>query len=344
MIIKVLSDQATSGESVLLDQWVKRSDENKHYFLRLRNSWLATSQITTPDRARTLKALDSVHRIISSSPDGERAGSGIKLLPSGEISPLRYLKAAAFWILLFGLGAVFAMLFLKPARMLNLNSIVSVSAPRGSKAITTLPDGTVVWLNAGSKIEYKIPDNSPVREVTLEGEAFFRVARDPDHPFSVNAGEMIVKAFGTVFNVKAYPEEKVLTATLVEGSVSVEIRNRPSNRTLLKPDEQAVYYKPATDRSENFLVTKGVDPALYTMWINDRLQIRGETLGDLSVMLERKYDVTIRFRDVTLRDMRFTGIIENETIEQVMELLKISSKIDYSLDGREIWLSRAKNK
>jgi ferric-dicitrate binding protein FerR (iron transport regulator) len=327
----------------LLDQWVKRSDENNRYFLRLRNSWLATSQITTPDRARVLKALDTVSRRIS-SPGGEPAGSGIKLLPSGEISALKYLRAAALWILLFGLGAVFAMIFLKPARMLNLNSMVSVSAPRGSKAITALPDGTVVWLNAGSRIEYKIPDNKPVREVSLEGEAFFKVARDPDHPFTVNAGDMIVKAYGTVFNVKAYPEEKAVTATLVEGSVGVEIRNRPSNRTLLRPDEQAVYYKPTTGRSENFLVTKGIDPALYTMWINDRLQIRGETLGDLTVMLERKYDVTIHFRDVSLKDMRFTGIIENETIEQVMELLKISSKIDYSLEGREIWLSRAKNK
>ena len=97
---------------------------------------------------------------------------------------------------------------------------------------------------------------------------------------------------------------------------------------------------PLQTRSENFLVTKGIDPSLYTLWINDRLQIKGETLEDLAVMLERKYNVTIHFDNNSLRDLRFTGIIENETIEQILELIKISSNVDYRIDGREIWLSK----
>jgi transmembrane sensor len=171
-------------------------------------------------------------------------------------------------------------------------------------------------------------------------EAFFNVSKDPDHPFTVNAGEMIIKAYGTQFNVKAYPEEKEVEATLVEGSVSVEIKDKPTNKTMLKPNDQAIYFKPTTERSENFLVTKGIDPSLYTLWINDRLQIKGETLEDLAVMLERKYDVTIHFDDNSLRDLRFTGIIENETIEQILELIKISSNVDYRIDGRKILLSK----
>lgn len=83
-----------------------------------------------------------------------------------------------------------------------------------------------------------------------------------------------------------------------------------------------------------------IDPSLYTHWINNRLQIRGETLNDLAVILERKYDVTIQFDDNTLRDLRFTGIIENETIEQILELIKISSRVDYHIDGRKIILSK----
>ena len=114
--------------------------------------------------------------------------------------------------------------------------------------MTVLPDGTVVWLNAGSRIEYKIPDNKPVREVTMEGEAYFNVSKDPDHPFTVNAGEMIIKAYGTAFNVKAYPDEKAVETTLVEGSVSVEIENKPSNKTMLRPNDQAIYYKPTSDK------------------------------------------------------------------------------------------------
>jgi len=212
--------------------------------------------------------------------------------------------------------------------------------PRGSKAHTLLPDGTVVWLNAGTKIEYKVHENKPVREVAITGEAYFNVSKDSDHPFIVNAGEMIIMAYGTEFNVKAYPDEKAVETTLVEGSVSVEIRNKPSNKTLLMPNEQAIYYEPTSQRSENFLVTKGIDPSLYTIWINDRLQIKSESLEDLAVILERKYDVTIHFEDNLLLDLRFTGIIENETIEQILELIKISSNVDYRIDGREIWFSR----
>ena len=89
-----------------------------------------------------------------------------------------------------------------------------------------------------------------------------------------------------------------------------------------------------------FSSLKGIDPSLYTLWINDRLQIKGETLEDLAVILERKYDVTIHFDDNTLRDLRFTGIIENETIEQILELIKISSNVDYRINGREIWFSK----
>jgi len=197
-----------------------------------------------------------------------------------------------------------------------------------------------VLLNAGSKIEYKIPDNKPAREVTIEGEAYFKVSKDPDHPFTVYAGMMVIKAYGTEFNVKAYPDENGVETTLVEGSVTVEIKNNPSNNTLLRPNEQAIYYKSTSQRSENFLVTKGIDPALYTLWINDRFQIKGEKLEYLAVMLERKYDVAIHFDDNTLRDLRFTGIIENETIEQILELIKISSNVDYRIDGREIWFSK----
>jgi ferric-dicitrate binding protein FerR (iron transport regulator) len=251
---------------------------------------------------------------------------------------------AALWILLIGIGAVLSIIFIKPGRILNRNSDISVMVPRGSKALTVLPDGTVVWLNAGSKIEYKVQENKPVREVTIKGEAYFNVSKDPDHPFTVNAGEMIIMAYGTEFNVKAYPDEKEVETTLVEGSVTVEIRNKPTNKTLLRPDEQAIYYKPTSQRSENFLVTKGIDPSLYTLWINDRLQIKGETLEDLAVMLERKYDVTIHFDDNKLRDLRFTGIIENETIEQILELIKISSNVDYRIEGREIWFSKTGKK
>ncbi len=344
LIIKVLTNHATPDECVMLNNWVKKSDDNRIFFLRFRNVWLASSQTVKHNNISTSKALENVYLKLNSFQSEENESSVINPQPGGKRSLFRYFRIAALWILLIGTGAVLSILFTKPDRILNRNPDVSVMVPRGSKALTVLPDGTVVWLNAGSGIEYKIHENKPVREVKITGEAYFNVSKDPDHPFTVNAGEMIIIAYGTEFNVKAYPDEKSVETTLVEGSVTVEIRNKPSNKTLLRPDEQAIYYKPTSQRSENFLVTKGIDPSLYTLWLNDRLQIKGETLEDLAVILERKYDVTIHFDDNKLRELRFTGIIENETIEQILELIKISSDVDYRINGREIWFSKTGKK
>jgi transmembrane sensor len=338
LIMKVLTYQATSDECVMLDQWIRRSDDNKRYFLRFRNSWIALSQAVKEEKVKTDMALELVNRKIALS---TRSDADYQLTGKVRKPFTVYLKTAALWLLIFGLGAISALITRAPG-LLNLKSSISVVAPLGAKAMTILPDGTTVWLNAGSRIEYRIPAERPARKIDLEGEAYFMVAKDTDNPFIVNAGEMIVKAFGTEFDVKAYPDEKMVETTLVNGSVSVEIKNRPSNRTMLKPNEQAVYYRPSAERSENFLVTKDIDPALYTLWINDRLQIKGVRLGDLVRVLERKYDVTIRFDDERLKDLRFTGIIENETIEQIMELLKISSDVTYRIEGREIWLSASR--
>jgi transmembrane sensor len=342
LIIKVLANQAAPDECVILDEWVKQSNDNKRLFLRFRNVWLASSQTAKHDRGAISKALENVNLKIKTSYSGPKEGPEIRNLRDKKRSYIYFIRTAALWILLIGLGAVISVLFIKPVGILNQNSKVSVVAPRGSKALTVLPDGTVIWLNAGSKIEYRITGDKPVRGVSLEGEAYFNVAKDPDHLFTVNTEEMIIKAYGTEFNVKAYPEEKKVETTLVKGSVSVEIKNNPSNKTLLEPSEQAIYYKPSSERSENFLVTKGIDPSIYTLWIHDRLQIRGETLKELAVILERKYDVTIHFDDNTLKDLRFTGIIENETIEQILELIKISSKVDYQIDGRKILLLKTR--
>ncbi|MBK8882955.1 MAG: FecR family protein [Bacteroidales bacterium] len=342
LIIKILTDQASPDECLVLDKWVKKSDENRLFFLHFRNIWMASSQVIKAEKTNIPKALEIVnHKINEINPDEVRL-NGKKVFPGRKSNLFSYVRIAALWVLIFGMGALFSMLFLKPEKILNFNSAVSVITPRGSKALTVLPDGSVVWLNAGSRIEYKITKNNAVREVTIDGEAYFKVSKDPGHPFIVNAEEMIIKAYGTEFNVKAYHEDKVVETTLVDGSVSVEIKNKTSNKTVLKPDEQAIYYKPTAEQFENFLVTKGIDPALYTLWINDRLQIKGETLEGLSIMLERKYDVTIHFDDNFLKGLRFTGIIENETIEQILELIKISSNVDYKIEGREIWLSKTR--
>jgi len=329
LIVSFLSGEATPGENKQLLNWVNQSAENKNYFVRFRDAWQVSAQLVPSDISHTERALENLNRRLEIN-----SNATVK-----TISPfIRYFRIAAIWILLFSLGIIASRLIFKTSGYSDQVSDISVMAPMGSKAITFLPDGSKVWLNAGSKIVYSGGANKKEREVMLTGEAYFDVAKDQKKPFIVEAEGLVVKVHGTQFNVKAYPEEKAVETTLVEGSVSVNSKDNPSDIVTLKPNEQVLFFKATGDRRESLVVTKGIDPERFTLWINDRLQITGETLGSLAVMLERKYDVKIHFEIPALKELRFTGYIENETIEQVLEMIKISSSVDYTMKEREIWL------
>ncbi len=329
LIVNMLSGKSTPGENKILLNWVNQSAENKTCFVRLRDAWQASAQVASSDKLKTERALENINRSL-----GIHGNS-----PAKTISPfIRYFKVAALWILLFSLGIIASRLIFNTSVYTGQVSDISVMAPMGSKAITFLPDGSKVWLNAGSKIIYSTGGNKKEREVMLTGEAYFDVTKDQKKPFIVEAEGLIVKVHGTRFNVKAYPEERSVETTLVEGSVSVNSKDNPSDIVILKPNEQVLFFKATDNRRESLVVTRGIDPKRFTLWINDRLQITGETLGSLAVMLERKYDVKIHFEISALKELRFTGYIENETIEQVLEMIKISSSVDYRMKEREIWL------
>lgn len=241
---------------------------------------------------------------------------------------------------------------------INNNSSLSKTSqtfdvPLGSSSSVTLADGTEAVLNAGSRLSYKYNYGKKIRSVKLSGEAYFKVTKDKHKPFVVETDDITVRAYGTEFNVKSYPDEENSVATLVEGSIGVEINNIKNNKQkelFLKPNEQVTVNKAALKQSlndqENLLkdgiitISKNIDHKLYTSWVNGRLNLQQETLEGLIVKLERKYNVKIQVEDESLKELKFTGIFENETIEQVMNALKLSSPINFKIKERDIWLTR----
>ena len=222
-----------------------------------------------------------------------------------------------------------------------------VEVPFGAKSTIQLTDGTEVILNAGSKIEYDTRFNQIDRKINLIGEAYFKVAKNKNKPFTVITDNMTVKAYGTIFNVKAYPGDKNTETTLIEGSVGIKLKNNNggsfAKEIFLKPNERIVYIRP-TEKSGSgkVLIAKNIEPELYTAWVNDNIQVRSKTLKELAVQLERKYNVNIYIMDKALENKRFTGLLKNETIEQIMQVLKLSAHIDYKIDNRDIWLYKEK--
>jgi ferric-dicitrate binding protein FerR (iron transport regulator) len=229
----------------------------------------------------------------------------------------------------------------------------------GSRTHLTLPDGTLVWLNAGSRLTYGKNYNTGDREINLTGEAFFDVVRNVQKPFVIHTARIDITVLGTSFNVKSYPTDKTTEATLVHGSIEVSIKDRPTEKIILKPNEKLVVanddstlhrsvaarHTPGdTDeslvaiRKPTYEQTTGA--IIETAWIDNKLTFREEAFGDLAAQMERWYGVTIRFGDPALEQLHFTGSFKEETIEQALEALKLTAAFSYTTEGNQVTINK----
>lgn len=270
------------------------------------------------------------------------------------------LRAAAVLLIALVSGSIFYMRSEKEQLSRQWHTIAT---PYGAKSWIILPDSTSIWLNAGSSIRYSNEFGIKKREVHLSGEAFFDVFRNPEALFLVKTSELTIKSYGTAFNVKSYPDEGTIETTLIEGSIGVtrttfDARNR--DEVLLEPNQRVVYYRKTktlesqepneaiqdptaptgsgpSKQKTTYLISKGIDTKEYTSWKDGTIFIAGETLEELAIKLERKYDVKIHFEKDALKSLRFTGTLENETVEQVIHAIGIAAKINYQVEDRDIW-------
>jgi transmembrane sensor len=232
-----------------------------------------------------------------------------------------------------------------------------ITTNTGSRTSLTLPDSTKVWLNAGSRIEYgKAFTAGEYREVNLIGEAFFDVAPDAAHPFIIHTSKVDVRVLGTSFNLKSYPTDKTTEATLIRGSIEISIRNRPSDKIILKPNEKLVVNNDDSllqkktprrreIRPESLVVIskptyeQHSGAIIETSWVDNKLIFQDEEFADLAKRMERWYGVSIHFDDPGKEELRFTGIFEKETIRQALDALKMTdqkARFDYTIEGTQI--------
>ena len=238
---------------------------------------------------------------------------------------------------------------IKPGKQTNAPNLSEISTRNGSRTRINLPDGSIVWLNAGSKLVYDKNFDRELREVTLTGEAYFDVAKNEQKPFVIHAGKMNIKVLGTLFNVKSYPGENTSEASLIRGSIEVTIKDRPSEKIILKPNEKITLSNdPAqTNTNTNVSAPEKNEPIvaisrlnyekkdstyIETSWVENKLIFRNESFKDLAVKLERWYGVTIHFDNEEAEQLRFNGsFIRIESIHQAMEALKITGDFKYNI-------------
>lgn len=300
---------------------------------------------------------DNIYRHITSQikPDGTQ--SFVKRINYKQhVRPV--LRVAAVFLLAFAIGGTLSFfLFNRQEQPLTVN-YNEIIAPLGARSEVILPDGSKVWLNAGSKIRYQDAFNKNNRDIFLEGEAYFAVAKNKQLPFNVKTADLNVVALGTEFNVKAYSDEDVVETTLIEGKVSIwrnESLLKKTDIVSLEPNQKAVYVKENRQltvedmkaireskpeviklKKTTVYVTAEVNPAPVISWKDNKLVFRSEELSDLLVKLERKYNVTFVYESANIKQFRFTGTLEDETLTQVLDFIKLSAPIDYELEGKTV--------
>jgi transmembrane sensor len=271
------------------------------------------------------------------------------------------LSVAAVFIFAFFLGS--KKLFNSNSEIINgtvepieLN-YTEIKVPLGAISEIILPDSSQVMLNAGSTIRFRSDYNSNNRDIQLQGEGYFKVAKNENLPLIVNTGNLKIKAVGTEFNVKAYPDEGIIETTLVSGIVEISKEGQDNVQFDLKPNQKAIYLNKSDlitidaikeleplaveltkTKDKDMLVSPIVDVDQVVAWTQSRLIIKGENLSDLCAKLQRKYDVNIVFSNDDIKKYRFSGTLENETLEQVLQAIKLNSPIDYIINGRNVLL------
>jgi transmembrane sensor len=240
-----------------------------------------------------------------------------------------------------------------------------VSTKNGSRTKIQLPDGSTVWLNSSSKLVY---DNehfgTGIREVSLTGEAYFDVVKNPAKPFVIHTAKMDIKVLGTAFNVKCYPGEKTTETSLIHGSVEVTLKDR-QEKIMMKPNEKLIInnddVKQAAAPVKSIMASQKAAPlkerpiielrnhlTLYpadnsiveTAWKENRLVFSSETLEEIALKMERWYGVTIIIASERLKKELLTGAFEEETIYQALDALQLTTPFTYKMDKNVITISK----
>lgn len=236
-------------------------------------------------------------------------------------------------ILIIGLLMGLSLQYLKKTEPVYFTSI----APKGSVSQMVLPDNTIVYLNAGSQLKYTVEGLKGKREVFLDGEAWFDVTKNEEKPFVVHTPFYDIKVTGTQFNVKAYSADEEISTTLEEGSVQVTSSEnfKLSEPTALQPGEQLVY-----NTQNKTINVKKVETRMFTAWKDNKLIFINMNLKELFVLLERKYGVDIEVTNDLILDYHYDGTIKDETILEVLDLLKETLPVKYKIEGQTILITK----
>jgi len=254
-------------------------------------------------------------------------------------------------LLVLAAGSVY-FLSNKKTEAIASEAISSVATKNGNRTNIVLPDGSQVWLNAGSNLDYNNSHfNKDIREVSLNGEAFFDVVKNSEKPFIIHTKKMDIKVLGTSFNVRSYSDEKFAEAALIRGSLEVTLKDR-DQKIILKPNEKisVANEEPKTETKPEKVNILRPDPThipqivvneikpspKYNIigeiaWTQNKLYFEDENFENIAHLMERWFGKKVTIANESLKSVHYTGNFENETMEEVLSYLKLSKSFNFRI-------------
>lgn len=334
LIAKKIANEANEQELIELNHYIQEHPEWQFAVQNLENIW----QIPLP--INKAEAEDAFMLHLNKLGENNRfdlAQDNVVEANSRRFIPQWVYYAAASLIMFIGALYFFTKSPAVKSIAKKLPELNEISTRLGSKSQVKLPDGSIVWLNGGSKLIYQKDFGKIIREVTLIGEGYFDVVKNKEVPFIINTKSIRIKVLGTVFNVKAYPEDKQTETSLITGRIEVTIKNRPDDKIILSPNEKliveneliesqkkerAIDLIPAVSINKLRFITPDSTVA-ENQWVENKLVFRDQTFEELAIMMERWYNVNLDIQSEALKSTRMNGNFEKETIDQAIEALKL---------------------
>ena len=307
-----------------LKTWIAASAENQQYFICQREIWFSAVSREAASVYDKDKAFENFRNRVESQKEIQstsRRGFSLSAL-------WRY---AAVVAIIIAVGCI--SYWQGEVNVKDTFADISVEAPLGSKTKLYLPDGTLVWLNAGSRMTYSQGFGVDNRKVELEGEGYFEVKRNEKIPFFVKTKDLQLQVLRTIFNFADYPEDDEVVGALLEGKVGLNNLLREEKEAVLSPDERAVLNK-----ANGLLTVESVTASNASQWTDGYLFFDEELLPDIAKELERSYNVKIHIANDSLKTFRFYGnfVRREQNIQEVLEALASTEKMQYKIEERNI--------
>jgi ferric-dicitrate binding protein FerR (iron transport regulator) len=334
-------EELTEDELRRLDVWLQESPENGKELIRLKAVHDLTrnhshSRMSGEETERSWQKLMRKMTAGTTHPSAAPDEPGRKMIRLNTV--LRYASAVAVAVMIsFGAGDYFGRRS-RPAAEIRPAVYSEVSVPKGGKPNTVyLSDGSVVRLNAATTLRYPSGFDGDRREIYLDGEAYFEVAKNEAKPFVVRLKQQEITVLGTSFNVEARHSESYTIVTLQEGSVSLTFMNSNGLKikdVALKPDQKAHF-----DRTTGKVFVAQVDASLSNTWLEGEYKFKDEPLVLIFKRLENYYDVNIHLDGEQLKNIRYTGTFSiRQDIRDVLRIINHERQFRFRQDGSEIYI------